>query len=1225
MIEEFVKILTERVLVLDGAMGTMIQRLNLTEEDYRGRRFREAPGRLKGNNDMLSLTCPDAIAGIHRAYIDAGADIISTNSFNANAISMADYGLEAHVGEMNRAAAAIARGEADRCLALTGRRVWVAGSVGPTNRAASMSPDVADAALRNVTFDRLSEAYREQIEGLAVGGADLVLIETVFDTLNMKAALDGAAQAFEHIGRVMPVMISATIADRGGHTLSGQTLDAFVASVGWRPYVVSLGLNCSFGPEELVPHIEHLGDIAPYFLSCHPNAGLPDALGDYRETPQSFARSLGPLLRRGRLNIAGGCCGTTPEHIRELAAEASSGEARPRLRPSRPDSLILSGLEALDCGAKEFVVVGERCNVAGSRKFLRLVGEGNFDEAIRIAAAQIDAGAMVIDINMDDAMLDAPEAMTRMLNIISCDAAVGRVPVMIDSSDWEVVERALKCCQGRAVVNSISLKEGEAEFLRKARRIRSLGAAVVVMAFDEEGQATTFERRRDICARAYRLLTTQAGFEGHDIIFDPNIMAIATGIADHDRYALDFIRATRWIKENLPGALVSGGVSNLSFAFRGNNPLREAMHCVFLHHARRAGMDMAIVNPSTLCSYDDIEPHLRQLLDDAILAREAMASERLAEYALGPEGTQAKNRPAPVVQANLRDKMPLGDRLRHAIINGTDDWIESDLKEALGQGMSAADIIRGPLMSGMEEVGRLFGEGTMFLPQVVKTARTMKEAVEILRPHMPTASGAGATASGRILFATVKGDVHDIGKNIVSIVLECNNYEVVDLGVMVAPEKIVSEARRLRPDIIALSGLITPSLGEMVTVAEALQQAGLRIPLMVGGAATSEVHTALKIAPVYDAPVIHARDASQNPVIAGRLLNQQLRPAYEADLRQRQELLRAAQTGKTELLPWSDASDKGLALNLSYSPPEPASEISTPIFRELTMAEVVPLINWPFLFMAWRMSDRIMATFPYGATTRESFGQWVESAGAPRGKAEELVKLYMDANALLGTIAPSAVIARGVVRFEKANSEENDIAGPGWRLPMLRNQRPDSKGQCLSTADFLLPRSTGRTDYMGFFCVSVNGDLLMEGAGDQYTRLLWQSLADRLAEAASERLHQLVRTRLWGYSPDEHLSPGDLLRERYRGIRPAVGYPALPDQLMMHRMADFLPLEELGVSVTENGAMKPSSTVCGLYFANPQARYFTISLDEPQLADYGRRCNIKAERLNSALLSVVKS
>lgn len=1227
MIEKFVKILTERVLVLDGAMGTMIQRLNLTEEDYRGQRFHDVPGRLKGNNDLLSLTCPDAIAGIHRAYIDAGADIISTNSFNANAISMADYGLQSHVREINRAAAAIARAEADRHLAQTGRKVWVAGSAGPTNRAASMSPDVADPALRNITFDRLSEAYSEQIEGLAEGGADLVLLETVFDTLNLKAALDGAAQAFERIGRVMPVMISATVADRGGHTLSGQTLDAFVASVGRRDFVVSLGLNCSFGPADLIPHIRHLGDIAPYFLSCHPNAGLPDALGRYLETPQTFAETLRPLLRNRRLNIVGGCCGTTPDHIRALAAEVSAGEVIPRQRPAFPDRMILSGLEVPDCGANDFVIVGERCNVAGSKKFLRLIGEGNFEEAMKIAASQIDAGAVVIDINMDDALLDASASMTRMLNLISCDPTVGRVPVMIDSSNWEVVENALKCCQGRPIVNSISLKEGEAEFLRKAQRIRSLGAAVVVMAFDEDGQAATFERRRDICSRAYRLLTGRAGFQGCDIIFDPNIMAIATGIPEHDRYALDFIRATRWIKENLPGALVSGGVSNLSFAFRGNNPLREAMHCVFLHHARQAGMDMAIVNPSTLRRYEDIEPHLRQLLDDAILARTPMASERLAEYALTMADTRIKKTSAPTAGANTWRESPLDDRLRHAIINGIGDWMETDLGEALGQGLKAADIIRGPLMKGMEEVGRLFSNGTMFLPQVVKTARTMKQAVEILRPHMKTDAKTGpqTATAGKILFATVKGDVHDIGKNIVSIVLECNNYEVVDLGVMVPAEKIVSEAQRLRPDFIALSGLITPSLGEMVAVAEALQQAGLKIPLMVGGAATSALHTALKIAPAYAAPVIHARDASQNPLIAARLLNPEQRPAYEEELRRNHAALRSSQSEKPHLLSLTDANALHFPLDAGYIPPKPVSETGRPIFRNLTIAEVRPLINWRFFFMAWRLTDKIIATFPYGATDPGVFKKWVESTGARRDKAEELLKLYLDANTLLDGISSTATIAHSAVRFEDAVSEGNDIVGQGWRLPMLRNQRPETDGFCLSLADFLLPKSSGRTDYLGFFCVTVRIDKMIHDAADSYTQLLWQSLADRLAEAAAERLHQLVRTNLWGYSPDERLAEAELLSERYRGIRPAVGYPAMPDQLLMHRMADFLPLSELGVTVTENGALQPVSTVSGLYIANPQARYFTIALNGEQLADYARRCNIRAERLNRALLSIVKS
>ena len=1219
---EFKEMLRRRVLALDGATGTMIQRLGLTEADYRGSLFREFRGELKGNNDLLSVTRPDAIAGIHRAYIDAGADIISTNSFNANAVSLADYGLADRAAEINRAAASVARAEADEGSRRTGRRIFVAGSMGPTNRAASMSPTVEDPAARNVTFDILADAYETQATALAEGGVDLFLIETAYDAINLKGAIEGTLRAMRALGREIPVMVSVTVADKGGHILSGQSLEAVVTVVESAPEVVSLGLNCSFGPKEIIPHLQRLAEISPLAVSCHPNAGHPDELGRYLETPESFTEALRPEIEAGRLNIVGGCCGTTPEHIAALAALCR--DASPRPLPEARRAMVLSGLEPLDTRLCSFIVVGERCNVAGSRKFLRLIKENNFEEALRIAAKQVADGAMVIDINMDDPLLDAPEAMERFLRLAGADPEIAKVPFMIDTSFWSVAERALKNIQGKCIVNSISLKEGEEEFLRKARFIRDMGAAVVVMAFDEEGQAATYERKTAICGRAYRLLTEKAGFNPYDIIFDPNIMAVATGVPEHNLYARDFIRATEWIRSNLPGAKVSGGVSNLSFAFRGKNSLREAMHCVFLHHARLAGMEMAIVNPASLLVYEEIEPRLRQLLDDVILFRRPEAAEELAEFAMRDEGASGAGTGEPGKEAEPEWRQrPVTDRLRHSVIKGISEFLNEDIAEALAGGTPAASLIEGPLMEAMEHVGELFGEGKMFLPQVVKTARTMKRAVEILRPAMERENSAkGAVSAGKILFATVKGDVHDIGKNIVEIVLECNNYEVVDLGVMVPAETIVEEAIRQKPDLICLSGLITPSLGEMTHVAESLEKAGLRIPLVVGGAATSKIHTALKISPAYSAPVVHARDAAQNPVIAANLLNPQSRGRYERDLREEQERLRCQRAGEKKVLPIDEARRRGLKIDWTRRNPH-APEIGTgyAMTMAVPLAQAIPFINWNFLFMAWRVAGAFLKDFPYGAMETEEAAWLSRLPETDRAKGEEALGLYHDALDLLEGYRRDSATApeiRAMVRFEEANAEGDDIAGDGWRLPMLRSQSPDGDGHCLSLADMVIPAAEGRPDYIGFFCVSVSKSGKEE--------LLEQTLRDRLAEAASEWLHAGVREDLWGYAPDERLTPAEMIRERYEGIRPAVGYPALPDQLLIKRIAEILPIGQIGVELTGNGAMTPSSTVCGLYLSHPDARYFTVdAIGDDQLQDYASRTGVSIDRLQNSLLSLLPS
>jgi len=1196
MTNSITEALNGRVLVLDGAMGTMIQQLHLTPARFHGDEFAGWPCSLVGNNDVLCLTAPEAIRSIHEAYIAAGADIISTNSFNSNVISQADYHLEQEVARLNEAAARLAREAADACGS---RKVWVAGSVGPTNRSASMSPDVENPAARNVTFAGLHEAYREQIRALARGGADLILVETVFDTLNLKAALAAAADVSGETGRELPVMVSATISDRSGRLLSGQSLEAMAATIDDFDNVFTIGLNCSMGPRDMGPHLHRLASLTERPVSCHPNAGLPDELGRYRETPAAFSQAVEPFLAEGLVNIIGGCCGTTPEHIKRLAEMAK--KYPPRVAPRIKDELRLTGLDTLTVTPENnFINIGERCNVAGSRKFLRLIKEKRYEEAAHIASRQVKSGAQMIDINMDDALLDAPAEMEHFLNLIASDPEVARVPVMIDSSDWTVVERGLQCIQGKCVVNSISLKEGESEFLRKAAVIRSFGAAVVVMAFDEKGQADTFERKIEICRRAYRLLTEKAGFKPHNIIFDPNIMAVATGIAEHDLYGRDFLRAVAWIKSNLPGAKVSGGVSNLSFAFRGHNALREAMHVVFLYHAASRGMDMGIMNPDTSATYSDIPPSLRELLESLLVDGNHDAATRLGAYAL--EHSSAPTSPMPA-SADIRDRneTPLTDRLTEAIIKGNSEHLDSDLNEALTAYPSAVAIIEGPLMDAIGEVGRLFGEGKMFLPQVVRASRVMKQAVTILRPHIEASSAAsGATKAGRILFATVKGDVHDIGKNIVSIVLECNNYEVIDLGVMVPAEKIVAAALNLHPDIICLSGLITPSLGEMAHTARELARAGIDVPLIVGGATTSKLHTALKIAPEYGgAMVIHATDAAQNPVIAAKLLNPGTRTDYARHLSDEYSHLRAEQSPR-RLLSIEEARAKR-AVSPEWGIMAPAKPGLTRI-TGISIDELLSLVNWrPFLH-AWKLSGN--------ATPR---------------KAEEAQKLHTDALAMLDSLRDATgQVMESYAAIYPAWSDGDDVVINGSvRLPMLRQQSENGQGQCLSVTDFIAPE--GRGDHIGLFLVTTGPAMRQLIArqthnGDEYRTLLARTLADRLAEAAAEYAHRLVRTDLWGFSPGEALTPAELHQGKYQGIRPAIGYPMIPDQTLLHSLEPLIPFGECGVTLTDNGAMDPPATVCGLIIANPHARYFmTGSIGEDQLADYSHRRGMPVAIIRSIL------
>lgn len=1196
--------------MLDGAMGTMIQRLCLGEEDFRGERFAFHGQRLFGCNDILCLTQPNKIYEIHSSYIAAGADIVTTNSFNSNAISVADYGLDIYPGivyELNKAAAALARKAADDY----GDGIIVAGSIGPTNRSASMSPDIQNPAMRNVTYDDLFSTYSEQVAGLIDGRADIILFETVFDTLNLKAGLEAANAVMREKKMDLPIMVSATLSDKSGRTLSGQTLRAFVVSIEDYDNVVSIGLNCSFGGKDMVPHLRELSGITSHFVSAHPNAGLPDALGKYAETPDTFAVLLYSAANEGLLNIAGGCCGTTPSHIRRLS-EMIKGVA-PRLLPDIKRELRLSGLDVVDVVPENnFINVGERCNVAGSRKFLRLIKERHYEEALQIALRQVEDGAVMIDINMDDAMLDSQKEMVTFLRLIASDPEIAKVPVMVDSSDWIVIESALKNLQGKSIVNSISLKGGEEEFIRKGCRIRRLGAAVIVMAFDEKGQADTYERKIEICSRAYSLLTKKCGFNPEDIIFDVNIMAVATGVEEHDRYGIDFIRAVEWVKNNLPGVHTSGGVSNLSFAFRGKNHIRECMHAVFLYHAIASGLDMGIVNPASTVAYEDIDMQLRDAIEDVVLCRCKGASDTLSDLALCDDA-------AKVVETGLPSplEVPVVERLVAALMKGRNEFLAEDLDEALANGMDAVEIISGPLMKGMNEVGKLFGEGKMFLPQVVKTARTMKMAVDHLRPAMERSCSTTGSKAGKVLFATVKGDVHDIGKNITSIVLACNNYEVVDLGVMVPAEEIVNAIRSEKPDIVCLSGLITPSLAEMVNVAKAMEEEDFDIPLIVGGATTSKIHTALKIAPVYHAPVIHAIDASQNPIIASRILDKVTSADYIRSIDEDYKRIRFNYSGTdNNIVALSEARTNGRAFE--YSAVKPASPLGTAIIIDLDLSEIVPFINWKMFFHAWKISGKYLEKFPYDGC-HGCVAEWEASlSDKEKAKGMEALKLYQEARKMISDVSCHENFnGKGAVAFYKAHSYGDEIQIGNEVIPLLRQQK--SGTEFLSMADFFMP-----DDYTGVFAVT-SGNFVDEcmrhyNEGDSYLLLLSQTLSDRIAEAASEWLHYKVRRELWGYSPDEECDVKRILKGDYRGIRPAVGYPMLPDQLLNHVVEKLLPLDKIGISVTENGGMWPSSSVSGFYVANPKARYFIVDeIGEDQIADYASKRGVSVQRMKEIL------
>ena len=1192
-----------RILILDGAMGTMIQRHKLEEADYRGERFADWATELKGNNDLLSLTQPQIISDIHRAYLEAGADIIETNTFNANPVSMADYGMEPLVYELNVAGARLARQACDAASSDEKPR-FVAGILGPTSRTCSLSPDVNDPGFRNINFDELVETYKEATRGLIDGGADIILIETIFDTLNAKAAIFAVKHYFEETGIELPVMISGTITDASGRTLSGQTATAFYNSLA-HAEPISIGLNCALGAKELRQYIEELSDTVSCYVNAHPNAGLPNAFGGYDETPEAMAAEIREWAESGFLNIIGGCCGTSPDHIKAIAKAVASIPPRPI--PELPVQCRLSGLDPLHIGeASLFVNVGERANVTGSARFKRLVMEGDYNTALDICREQVENGAQIIDINMDEAMLDGVAAMHTFLNLIAAEPDISKVPVMIDSSKWEIIETGLKCIQGKGVVNSISLKEGKEAFVRHAKLIRRFGAAAVVMAFDEDGQADTYERKTEICQRSYEILTEECGFPPEDIIFDPNIFAIATGIEEHNNYAVDFIKATGWIKQNLPHAMVSGGVSNVSFSFRGNNPVREAIHSVFLYHAIKQGMDMGIVNAGQLAIYDELPEALRLAVEDVVLNRKDDATERLLAIAddYRGDGVQAKK-----VDDEWRS-WPVAKRLEHALVKGIDAYVAVDTEEARQQFSRPIEVIEGPLMDGMNVVGDLFGDGKMFLPQVVKSARVMKKAVAWLMPYIEQEKMGGSASNGKVLMATVKGDVHDIGKNIVGVVLQCNNFEVIDLGVMVPAATILEQAQMQQVDMIGLSGLITPSLDEMVHLAKEMKRLGLKIPVMLGGATTSKAHTAVKIAPEYDEPVIWVKDASRAVGVAQNLISEAGRDAFVQKTREEYMEVRNRHLGRQQQTQWLSLAEARAnaeapdANSIAPAPKQPGIQV----VQDIPVDELRDYIDWSPLFSAWDLNGaypRILDDANKGEEARKLFADaqdWLDRIIAGN---------WFSIRATFGLFAAASTETDSIVVYadEKHSTE---LA----RFHFLRQQqdKKDTRAN-LCLADFVARKH----DHIGGFACAVFGADArareFEAKHDDYAAIMIKVLADRLAEACAEMLHQQVRTRYWGYAADESLSNQELIREKYQGIRPAIGYPACPEHTEKGTLWQLLDVEaSIGMGLTESFAMTPGAAVSGLYFANPEARYFTLGkINRDQVEDYAARKGMSVE------------
>jgi len=1210
----------QRILVLDGAMGTMIQRHTLEEEHFRGERFADWHSDLKGNNDLLSLTQAEIICDIHRAYLEAGADIIETNTFNSTTISQADYKMEAISREINIASAQLARKAADE-FSTPERPRFVAGILGPTSRTASLSPDVNDPGARNVTFDELVEAYVESTEALIEGGSDVIMVETIFDTLNAKAALFAVQLVFEKQGYELPIMISGTITDASGRTLSGQTPEAFWNSVR-HSKPISVGLNCALGPKELRPHLLEISNTADTLVSAHPNAGLPNEFGGYDLDAEAMAETVAEFASSGLLNIVGGCCGTTPEHIRVIADAVAT--ITPRKIPEIAPACRLSGLEPFTITAESlFVNVGERCNVTGSAAFKRLILEENYDAALEVARQQVLNGAQIIDINMDEGMLESLPAMVKFLHLIASEPDISRVPIMVDSSKWDVIEAGLKCIQGKSVVNSISLKEGEAEFIERAKLCKKHGAAIVVMAFDEDGQADNLERRQQICQRSYDTLVNEIGFPAEDIIFDPNVFAVATGIEEHNRYGLDFIQACTWIKANLPNALISGGISNVSFSFRGNNPVREAIHSVFLYHAIREGLSMGIVNAGQLAVYDDLPEELRKVVEDVVLFRSSEGTESLlaiADKYRGDGTTQSKTEDLSWREGNVNR------RLEHALVKGITAFIEEDTEEARQQAARPLHVIEGALMDGMNIVGDLFGSGKMFLPQVVKSARVMKQAVAYLQPYIEDEKDAGASTNGKILMATVKGDVHDIGKNIVGVVLQCNNYEVIDLGVMVPAETILQTAKEHNVDIIGLSGLITPSLDEMVTLGKEMERQGFSVPLMIGGATTSKAHTAVKIAPTYKRnQTIYVSDASRAVGVASKLISKEHRDAFIAEIQLDYEAVRlrtANRTPRGTLYAYSDAVKQKPQINWrDYQPTLPKTPGIT-VLEDYPLETLVPYIDWTPFFITWDLVGKYPKIFDDAVV------------------GEAATNLFADAQALLKDIIDNKrLTARAVFGLWEANTVNHDdievYDSEGETLATLHHirqqiQKPGASEELASLADFVAPKESDIRDHIGAFAVTtgIGADELAaeyEAQHDDYNAIMVKALADRLAEAFAEHLHERVRLEHWGYAADEQLDNEALIKEKYRGIRPAPGYPACPDHTEKGTLFELLNVtENIGLELTDSFAMSPAAAVSGWYFGHPDAKYMnTGKIDGDQVESLAQRKGISVADMERWLTPIL--
>ncbi|HLG33678.1 MAG TPA: methionine synthase [Bacteroidia bacterium] len=1218
--KKIIEELNQRILIIDGAMGTMIQRHQLSEADYRGSRFKDFPQDLKGNNDLLCLTQPDIIRNIHLEYLSAGADIIETNTFNAQKISLADYHMPELAYEINVEAAKIAVKAREEFLLQHStfnirNSKFIAGALGPTNKTLSLSPDVNNPGYRAVTFDEVVEAYSEQVNGLIDGGVDLLLVETIFDTLNAKAALFAIQNIFEERGIELPVMVSGTITDASGRTLSGQTVEAFLNSVS-HVDLLSVGLNCALGAKEMRPYLEELSAKAPFFISCYPNAGLPNQFGEYDETPETMCHQIDDFLQSGFINIVGGCCGTTPEHIKHIAEHAK--KTPPRKIPNIEPYLRLSGLEAVTLRPdSNFMNIGERTNVTGSRKFAKLILDGKYDEALSVAREQVEGGAQVIDICMDEGMLDAVEAMTKFINLVTSEPDIAKVPVMVDSSKFHAIEAGLKCLQGKGIVNSISMKEGEEIFIEHANTVKKYGAAVVVMAFDEQGQADTLERRIEVCARAYKILTEQVGFPPQDIIFDPNIFPVATGMDEHRKNAVNYFEATKWIKKNLPLAKVSGGVSNVSFSFRGNDNMREAIHSAFLYHAIKAGMDMGIVNPSQLQVYDEITKELLEAVEDVLLDRNEDATERLVSYA---EQVKGKGKQKEAKDEEWR-RGTVGERLTHSLVKGITDFIEPDVEEARKNFPKALHVIEGPLMDGMNVVGDLFQSGKMFLPQVVKSARVMKKAVAYLEPFLQAekVEGEEGKSAGKILLATVKGDVHDIGKNIVGVVLACNNYEVIDLGVMVPCEKILATAKKENVDIIGLSGLITPSLDEMVHVAKEMEREGFDIPLLIGGATTSKVHTAVKIAQNYSHSVVHVNDASRSVPVVGNLVSKALHKDFMKNVQEEYHRIREQNkklSSQNIYLSLNEARQNRFSLNGSATPVKPTF-LGNKALKKYPLEEIAKYIDWTPFFHSWEMKGSYPKIFD------------------DKDRGEEAKKLFDDAQKMLKKIIDGKWLqANAVIGFYPAHSENDDIHIANGKeevvLHTIRQQTKKPSGQNnVALADFVQPQTSDlkpQTDYIGAFAVTTGIGIEkklaeFEKDHDDYSAIMLKALADRLAEAFAEHLHARVRKEFWGYAKDENLTSDEIIKEKYQGIRPAPGYPAQPDHTEKRIIFDLLEVEKnTGITLTESMAMYPTAAVSGLYFAHPDSHYFGIGkIQRDQVEDYARRKNMSVEEIEKWL------